>query len=163
MLREWLDLPEVALVAIMDADIEGFLRNYRSLIQTVGRAARNTESKVIFYADKFTDSMKRAIDETDRRREVQVAYNKEHGITPTTVQREVKKSISDFQKAIKEASSASKNKTKLTGRKTRASKEEIEQLKKDMQRAAENLDFERAIKIRNQLRDVKEERTYTKS
>ena len=104
LLREGLDLPEVALMAMMDADIEGFLRDTRSLVQTIGRAARNTESRVIFYADKITDSMKRAMEETDRRRALQMKYNEQHGITPQTVKREVGKSITSLQEAIAQAS-----------------------------------------------------------
>ena len=104
LLREGLDLPEVALVAIMDADVESFLRDKRSLIQTIGRAARNTESRVFMYADTITRSMKAAIDETHRRRQSQELFNKEHGITPQTVKREVTKSIANIQKAIAQAS-----------------------------------------------------------
>jgi len=155
LLREGLDLPEVALVAILDADIEGFLRNERSLIQTIGRAARNTESKVIFYADKITKSMQKAIDETDRRRELQEAYNKKHGITPKTVQREVKKSISSLQKAIMDASalgtSKLSKKKKIVAKTPEERKALIKVLEEQMRDAAESLDFERAIELRNQI------------
>jgi len=152
LLREGLDLPEVALVAIMDADIEGFLRNGRSLIQTIGRAARNTESKVIFYADKMTKSIKQAIDETSRRRELQKQYNEQHGITPKTVQREVKKSISKLQQAIKDASKLKGKKEKLVVPKDAGERQALlETLKQQMQAAAESLDFEQAIKLRDQM------------
>ena len=151
LLREGLDLPEVALVAIMDADIEGFLRDTRSLIQTIGRAARNTESRVLFYADKVTQSMANAISETDRRRAVQLEYNKEHGITATSVKREVTKSITKLQERIMEASKSHKRLAAIKPK----SKEElvvvIEQLEKEMQLAAENLDFERAIDLRDKI------------
>lgn len=157
LLREGLDLPEVALVAIMDADIESFLRDKRSLIQTIGRAARNSESRVIFYADKITQSMKAAIDETNRRRAIQMAYNEEHGIVPTTVRREVTKSISPMQQAIAEAS---KRKAK-TAEKSAEQKEKAAEspdmllrriaiLEKEMQDAAERFDFETAIKLREE-------------
>jgi excinuclease ABC subunit B len=156
LLREGLDLPEVALVAIMDADIEGFLRNERSLIQTIGRAARNTESKVIFYADKITRSMQAAINETSRRRKVQQKYNDEHGITPETVRREVTKSISKLQQRIADASKAGKKCKEKIEIKSKAEAELlIEQLEQDMKVAAEELDFEKAIAIRDQLLQVR--------
>ena len=150
LLREGLDLPEVALVAIIDADIEGFLRDTRSLIQTIGRAARNTQSKVLLYADTITKSMRKAIDETDRRRTVQLAYNEEHGITATTVQREVTKSISSMQKAIQEASKNKQSKNKRPKTKEETIKL-VDTLKIEMQNAAENLDFEKAIDLREQI------------
>ncbi len=151
LLREGLDLPEVALVAIMDADIESFLRDKRSLIQTIGRAARNTASKVIMYADKITKSMHAAIDETNRRRELQMNYNKKHGIEPKTVKREVTKSISNIQKAIAEAS---KYRTKKKKERALSDEEQsiyIEQLRAEMFQAAESLEFEKAISLRNEL------------
>lgn len=153
LLREGLDLPEVALVAIMDADIESFLRDKRSLIQTIGRAARNTESKVIMYADKITKSMQSAIDETDRRREIQLAFNKAHNITPKTVKREVVKSISNIQKAIAEASKANKKKNKRN-LSDQELEQQIAQLKDEMVQAAENLEFEKAIALRNQMQKL---------
>ncbi len=112
LLREGIDLPELALVAIMDADIESFLRDRRSLIQIIGRAARNTQAKVIMYADKITQSMREAIDETNRRRQLQEEFNTAHNITPVSVKREVTKSITDLQRAIAEASKMSQEKEK---------------------------------------------------
>lgn len=155
LLREGLDLPEVALVAIMDADIESFLRDKRSLIQTIGRAARNVDAKVIMYADKITGSMKGALDETRRRRKLQQEYNKEHGITPQSVQREVTKSISKLQHAIKQASHAyQKDKRK-------ASKEDLQkqlaQLEYEMHKAAEEMDFEKAIELREQWMELQKD------
>jgi len=158
LLREGLDLPEVALMAIMDADIESFLRDKRSLIQLIGRAARNTESKVIMYADKVTKSMRAAIDETDRRRNIQETYNKKHGITPKSVQREVKKSITKLQEAIGKASKSSKkskkarSKTALTASETQ---KQLAQLEVEMQKAASELDFEKAIELREQWLTLK--------
>lgn len=152
LLREGLDLPEVALVAVLDADIESFLRDARSLIQTIGRAARNTESNVIFYADKITKSMRNAIDETDRRRERQVIYNREHNITPQTVQREVTKSISKLQEAIKNASKFGNPKEKLPKPKTaQEAQVMVEEFEAQMKLAAENLDFELAITLRDRI------------
>lgn len=152
LLREGLDLPEVALVAIMDADVESFLRDKRSLIQTIGRAARNTESRVLFYADSITKSMDAAITETNRRRAKQEAFNKEHNIQPKTVTREVQASISSMQKAIM---AASKHKPK-TGTPDTLSREEaaarILMLEQEMQKAADTLDFEKAIALRNEWR-----------
>lgn len=155
LLREGLDLPEVALVAIMDADIESFLRDKRSLVQTIGRAARNVDAKVIMYADKITGSMKNAIDETNRRRKLQQDYNTKHGITPESVQREVTKSISKLQEAIKKASNAYK-----TGQR-KASKVELQktlvELEYKMQKAAEEMDFEKAIALREQWLDLQKD------
>jgi len=155
LLREGLDLPEVALVAIIDADIEGFLRNARSLIQTIGRAARNTESRVVMYADKITGSMQSAIDETERRRKLQDDYNKEHGIDPKTVQREVTKSISKLQADIMKASGAGKKKVKQIKIKDEAdARAVIAQFEEDMRYAAENLDFEKAIDLRDRILEL---------
>ncbi len=151
LLREGLDLPEVAFVGILDADIEGFLRNGRSLIQTIGRAARNTESTVVFYADKMTKSMRSAIDETDRRRRMQIEHNKKHGIVPRTATREVTKSISQLQQAIKAASKVGKRKPRLTEDEKATLTESLEA---DMRIAAESLDFERAIALRDQLKKL---------
>lgn len=154
LLREGLDLPEVALVAIMDADIESFLRDKRSLIQTIGRAARNTESKVIMYADKITGSMQDAIEETMRRRDIQIAHNEKHNITPQTVKREVVKSISNIQLAIAQASKANKKKTKEAVLTEDQRAQKIEQLKAEMVAAAENMDFEKAIALRDEIKKL---------
>lgn len=151
LLREGLDLPEVALVAILDADIEGFLRNDRSLIQTIGRAARNVDSKVIMYADRITDSMQRAMEETSRRREIQIAFNETHGITATSVRRDVTKSISNLQEAIAQASNMKAKKSKIKPKNAEDAQVLINQYQEEMQRAAEELDFERAIELREHI------------
>jgi excinuclease ABC subunit B len=151
LLREGIDLPEVALVAIMDADVESFLRDKRSLIQIVGRAARNTESRVLFYADKQTISMRAAIAETERRRAIQSAYNDEHGITPRTVTRDVTKSIaSSLQEAVAAASKA-KGKKKPAKEISEADiAKQLADLEGRMKDAADNFDFETAISLRNE-------------
>lgn len=142
LLREGLDLPEVALVAVMDADIEGFLRNAKSLIQTIGRAARNAESKVIFYADRLTDSIKRAISETERRRALQIEYNKKHGITPRNVEGEVTKSISKLQEDIMKASKLGSGAKNFRPKSEEEARAFVAQSEAEMSLAAENLDFE---------------------
>ncbi|MCB9527382.1 MAG: excinuclease ABC subunit UvrB [Myxococcales bacterium] len=154
LLREGLDLPEVGLVAILDADKEGFLRDQRSLIQTIGRAARNAEGRVILYADRMTGSMRAALDETDRRRELQVAYNLEHGITPRTVT----KKITDLEEAAQalagegKAEKAEKVAVDLAAMgDARELKRRIEETRKAMLAAAEALDFERAAALRDQV------------
>lgn len=158
LLREGIDLPEVALVAIMDADIESFLRDKRSLIQIIGRAARNTDSRVLLYADKITKSMHAAMQETKRRRELQQAYNEKHNITPQTVKREVTKSITDLQKAIADASKSNK-KSKKAGRPKFVEGQDIAKqladLEQQMKQAAQDLDFETAIALREQWFDLK--------
>jgi excinuclease ABC subunit B len=143
LLREGLDLPEVKLVAILDADKEGFLRSETSLIQTIGRAARNSEGRVIMYADTITDSMRRAIDETNRRRTVQAAYNQAHGITPKTIIKEVKSTLNITKKA------------KGDDIKMSEIPDEIEKLKALMRVASGQLDFERAIEIRERIAELK--------
>ena len=143
LLREGLDMPEVKLVAILDADKEGFLRSDTSLIQTIGRAARNSEGRVIMYADVMTDSMKRAIGETNRRRKVQDEYNKAHGITPKTIIKEVKSTLSITKK--KQADDL----------KMQEIPDEIEKLKALMKVASGQLDFERAIEIREKIAELK--------
>lgn len=159
LLREGIDLPEVALVAIMDADLESFLRDKRSLIQIIGRAARNTEAHVILYADRITQSMHAAIEETARRRTLQDTYNKEHGITPETVKRDVTKSISSLQEGIALASKANKKKqnndTKEESFTIKEQQAQLANLEQEMQKAAENLDFEKAIALRDQWYAIK--------
>lgn len=151
LLREGLDLPEVSLVAVLDADKEGFLRSERSLIQTAGRAARNINGQVILYGDVITKSMAKAIEETNRRRAIQMAYNEAHGIVPQTVQ----KAIRD----VVEATTAVKQTEKGTGRIEAMSKKElkewIQKLEKDMKAAAKNLDFEKAAQLRDILIEMK--------
>lgn len=142
LLREGLDLPEVAMVAILDADKEGFLRSERSLIQTIGRAARNSEGKVILYADRITDSMKRAMDETNRRRAKQDKYNKEHGIIPKTIIKPISE-VLEISKPVKETEG------KMDAADVKA---EIARLEKEMLKAAKELDFEAAAKYRDALK-----------
>ena len=152
LLREGLDIPDITLVAILDADKEGFLRSTTSLIQTIGRAARNSEGRVIMYADRITDSMKAAIDETYRRRQIQEAYNKEHNITPTTI----KKAVRDLIAISKAASEESK---KLEKDPESMEDKELEKLAKDldkaMKKAATELNFEEAARLRDRLLEVK--------
>jgi len=157
LLREGIDLPEVALVAIMDADLESFLRDKRSLIQIIGRAARNTDAKVILFADKVTGSMASAIDETNRRRTLQQNYNTQHGITPQTVKRDVLKSIVNIQELIAQASKSKKDKKKEAANVAQVGNiaERILQLEEQMQQAAERLDFETAIALRAEWQQLK--------
>nr|WP_091773194.1 excinuclease ABC subunit UvrB [Piscibacillus halophilus] len=153
LLREGLDLPEVSLVAILDADKEGFLRSDRSLVQTIGRAARNENGEVIMYADKITKSMQFAIDETYRRRERQIAYNEEHGITPKTI----KKEIRDVIRATYE-SDEKEDKVAQYNNLTKEEKAElIERMEAEMKQAAKELDFEKAMELRDALLELKAE------
>lgn len=153
LLREGLDIPEITLVAILDADKEGFLRSERSLIQTVGRAARNSSGHVIMYADKITDSMRLAIDETARRRKIQQAYNEEHGIIPQTIKKSVRDLISISKAVAKEEITMEKDAEEMT-------KEELEkhikEIKKKMEKAAGELNFEAAAEYRDRLIQLKE-------
>lgn len=152
LLREGLDIPEITLVAILDADKEGFLRSETSLVQTIGRAARNAEGHVIMYADNMTDSMKAAIDETNRRREVQMAYNKEHGITPQTIKKAVRDLISISKEVAKEEVRFEKDPESMN-------RKELEKLiadvQKKMQKAAADLNFEAAAELRDKMIELK--------
>lgn len=146
LLREGLDIPEVSLIAILDADKEGFLRSNRSLIQTIGRCARNANGHVIMYGDKITDSMQQAIDETARRRKIQEEYNKEHGIIPQTIKKEIREVISNTD------TKESRSKKKLTKKEIARN---IENVEEEMREAARNLDFERAMELRDILFEMK--------
>ena len=146
LLREGIDIPEVSLIAILDADKEGFLRSERSLIQTIGRCARNEHGKCIMYADKITDSMRLAIEETKRRRQIQEEYNKEHNIVPKTIIKEIKDSISNEDTTIKKNEPKDDNKNKNLS---------IEELEQEMKRAAKELDFERAMELRDIIFELK--------
>ncbi len=146
LLREGLDIPEVSLVAILDADKEGFLRSERSLIQTIGRAARNTDGKVIMYADELTESMEKAISETNRRRKIQQEYNEEHGITPKTIQKSVRDSIK--ASIIEEAES------KYNISKDESIEDIINKLTDEMLKYATNMEFEKAAEIRDQIKEL---------
>ena len=154
LLREGLDIPEITLVAILDADKEGFLRSETSLIQTIGRAARNSEGHVIMYADKITDSMRVAIDETNRRRSIQQKYNEEHGITTTTIKKAVRERISITKEAVETVDKLEKDPESM-------SRKEIEKLinkiMKEMQKAASELNFEAAADLRDQMIKLKEQ------
>ena len=149
LLREGIDIPEVSLIAILDADKQGFLRSTRSLIQTIGRAARNANGKVIMYADSMSDSMKEAIDETNRRRSIQEKFNEEHGITPTTIIKPIADIIRNKAKdasGIKDTKYSKKEKEKL-----------MKEIEKEMLEAAKELDFERATELRDILFEMKAE------
>ncbi len=153
LLREGLDIPEVSLVAILDADKEGFLRSERSLIQTIGRAARNANGRVVMYADNITDSMNKAMMETSRRREIQMAYNAEHGITPKTIIKDIHEAIAG--KETKEMAARYMKKKSKTAKKDKA--ELIKNLEKEMREAAKVMDFERAAELRDILLELKAE------
>lgn len=154
LLREGLDIPEITLVAILDADKEGFLRSATSLIQTIGRAARNAEGHVIMYADTITDSMREALDETNRRREIQMKYNEEHGITPQTIKKAVRDLISISRVIAKEEVRFEKDPESMT-------KKELEKLigdiQKKMQKAAADLNFEAAAELRDKMIELKKQ------
>jgi excinuclease ABC subunit B len=155
LLREGLDLPEVSLVAILDADKEGFLRAERSLIQTIGRAARNADGRVIMYADRMTDSMDKAISETNRRRTIQLAYNEQHGITPQTIRKKIHDIIEATKVAEQAASYLDKVDTQNISKKDKQML--IAQLEKEMKEAAKQLQFERAADLRDAILELKSE------
>lgn len=150
LLREGLDIPEVSLISILDADKEGFLRSARSLIQIVGRAARNKDGMSIMYADKITDSMKECIDETDRRRKIQEEYNEKYGIIPTTIVKEIKAPIHNIETNVDEEFKGKLTKTEI--------ERKIKKVEKEMKEAAKEFDFEKAIKLRDILFELKAER-----
>ncbi|MCR5255691.1 MAG: excinuclease ABC subunit UvrB [Acetatifactor sp.] len=152
LLREGLDIPEISLVAILDADKEGFLRSATSLIQTIGRAARNSEGRVLMYADRITDSMKVALDETSRRREIQQKYNDEHGITPTTIKKAVRDLISISKAVAKEEMRFEKDPDSMNRKEL---EKLIEDITKKMNKAAQSLDFEAAAELRDKMIDLK--------
>lgn len=153
LLREGLDLPEVSLVAILDADKEGFLRSETSLIQTIGRSARNVNAQVVLYADKVTDSMQRAIDETNRRRDLQLAYNAKHNITPETIRKAIRRGIEEEVEArrIVQQAAGSKSETLFV------TQEFLAELEREMLEAAQNLEFERAAKLRDRITQLKQQ------
>jgi len=151
LLREGLDLPEVSLVAILDADKEGFLRSGTALIQTIGRAARNVRGKVILYADKMTDSIRYAVDETNRRRTIQIAYNKEHGITPKTIER----NIADIVQTMNAPQPAVPMRENLEAMSPAEALSKIRQLEKEMRQAADRLEFEEAAALRDEIRSLR--------
>ncbi len=157
LLREGLDLPEVSLVAILDADKEGFLRGETSLIQTIGRAARNVRGRVLMYADRETEAMRTAIEETDRRREIQLAYNREHGITPETVQKGISE-ISDFL-AMESRTTPATAPSRPARRRGDPDPDELEklivELEEEMVAAAEDLRFEEAARIRDEIKELR--------
>ena len=153
LLREGLDLPEVSLVAILDADKEGFLRSETSLIQTIGRAARNADGEVIMYADTITPSMRRAIDETERRREKQDAFNQAHGIVPKTVIKSVRELLEISQSAKDDLSA--KKAGKLTKKER---EEEIARLEREMKAASKMLEFEYAAVLRDRIMELRAEK-----
>lgn len=156
LLREGLDIPEITLVAILDADKEGFLRSETSLVQTIGRAARNVEGHVIMYADTITDSMRHAIDETNRRRRIQDAYNKEHGITPQSIKKEIRDIISmEIDSDVVESVRKDRHTKDPESMTKKELKEEIERLTKRMNKAASELNFEAAAELRDELKELK--------
>jgi len=159
LLREGLDIPEVSLVAILDADKEGFLRAERSLIQTIGRAARNLNGTAILYADRITDSMKKAMSETERRRARQIAYNEEHGITPRSIVKRVRDLIDGVysEKSGKEQAQREVERARVEDMSEKDVAREIKRLEKQMLEHARNLEFEKAARVRDQLAVLREQ------
>jgi excinuclease ABC subunit B len=159
LLREGLDIPEVSLVAILDADKEGFLRSERSLIQTIGRAARNLNGRAILYADRITGSMKRAIDETDRRREKQLAHNREHGITPKGVIKAIRDGLDDKQEEARNdrqyIAKVAEEKAKYAALTPKQLAKRLTQMENAMYKHAQNLEFEEAAKVRNEMEHIR--------
>jgi excinuclease ABC subunit B len=155
LLREGLDLPEVSLVAILDADKEGFLRSQGSLIQTIGRAARHLEGRAILYADKMTDSMRRAIDETNRRREKQETYNEANGITPQTIIRAINDSLATITNADYLDLTDEETAETLSFENQQALDAHIANLESDMREAAKKFEFEKAAKLRDQVKELR--------
>jgi excinuclease ABC subunit B len=151
LLREGLDLPEVTLVAILDADREGFLRSDTSLIQTMGRCARNVRARVLLYADEVTDSMERAIEETQRRREIQLEYNREHDIEPQTIRKKIQHGIdyevAAWKRRVETPVVAEEGEDYVTANR-------LDELEKEMKEAAERLDFERAALLRDKIQEL---------
>ena len=156
LLREGLDIPEVSLVAIMDADKEGFLRSETSLIQTIGRAARNACGEVIMYADRMTESMQKAIDETNRRREIQLAYNEKYGIVPQTIKKPIENNLLSLVASYRELEDIVAEEMVDMGIDKKELPKLIDKLEKDMHKAAKILDFERAAEIRDKLKKLRE-------
>ncbi|MHA1473744.1 MAG: helicase-related protein, partial [Promethearchaeota archaeon] len=155
LLREGLDLPEVGLVAILDGDKAGFLRDTRSLIQTIGRASRNAEGRVIIYADKITSSIEAAVRETNRRRDKQIAYNKKHGITPQTIQKRVQDSLSEYSDEEEGSSKTFRTVLHEVIEKNENEEDIVQNLEISMMEAAKELEFERAALLRDLIKDIK--------
>ena len=152
LLREGLDIPEISLVAILDADKEGFLRSATSLIQTVGRAARNAQGHVVMYADTITDSIRTTLDETQRRRSIQQKYNEEHGITPQTIKKAVRDLISISKEIAKEEQAFEKDPESMNEKEL---KKLIASVEKKMKKAAADLNFEAAVELRDKMTELK--------
>ena len=155
LLREGIDVPEVSLVTILDADKEGFLRSERSLVQTIGRAARNENGRVIMYADKETDSMKGAIEETQRRRDIQMAYNKEHGITPTTIKKAIRELITPTKIEDNSGTVKTFTETEFLDMDKKEQQDMVDRLEGQMKEAAKKLDFETAASLRDTVLELK--------